>query len=291
MKQKIIIGCANFGNRYGFIKKKKNIESVKRIASIAIKNKITHFDTAQDYKNSEKILGQVIKEYKGTKFNIDTKLTKFLGKIDYAKIEHKVRESLKKLNIKKINTLYIHDPSQLKGRQGKVLFASMLKLKKKKLFKYIGVSVYSISETKQILKKFPVNIIQAPVNFLDRRFLDINLIKLLKKRKAKLIARSVFLKGVLVKGSKHLPKKLMVFKNVQQFINKLAKENKTDKIAVCFASVLRIKVINKVIVGVSSSNQLKKLIEISKNRQNFSNFIAPHIANRKLLDPRYWKLH
>ena len=82
MKQKIIIGCANFGNRYGFIKKKKNIESVKRIASIAIKNKITHFDTAQDYKNSEKILGQVIKEHKGTKFNVDTKLTKFLGKID-----------------------------------------------------------------------------------------------------------------------------------------------------------------------------------------------------------------
>ena len=131
MKQKIIIGCANFGNRYGFIKKKKNIESVKRIASIAIKNKITHFDTAQDYKNSEKILGQVIKEHKGTKFNVDTKLTKFLGKIDDAKIEHEVRESLKKLNIKKINTLYIHDPSQFKGRQGKVLFASMLKLKKK----------------------------------------------------------------------------------------------------------------------------------------------------------------
>lgn len=288
MKQKIVIGCANFGNWYGLIKKKKNLKSVKSLVGLAIKNKITHFDTAQDYKSSEKILGKVIQENNQTKFIVDTKLTKFLGKIDEAKIEHKIRESLNKLNIKKINILYIHEPNQLQGRQGKNIFAVLLKLQKKKLFKYIGVSVYSISETKQILKKFPVNIIQAPVNILDRRFLDFKLIKLIKKRKAKLIARSIFLKGILLKNSKKLSEKMKAFESVQKSLNNYARKNKTDKTTICFAYVLKIKFISNVIVGIANSKQLKKLIKISKSRQNLRKFITPHIANKKLLDPRYW---
>ena len=69
--KKIVIGTANFGNKYS-LKGIKGLRTneVEKILNFAYKKKIRNIDTAQVYGNSELILGKIgIK-----KWNVSTKI-------------------------------------------------------------------------------------------------------------------------------------------------------------------------------------------------------------------------
>ena len=220
---KLIIGCANFGNLYGLKKKRLGQKKINEIVNQAKKIGVNHFDTAYDYDKSEHFLGKSIKKiYLNKKVFIDTKLPKKINLKDKNKnLEKIIKSSIKRLNINSINTLYIHDPNQLLQKDGKLLYNELLKVKKLKLIKKIGVSVYTITEVKKVLKKFNIDVIQVPYNILDTRFTDFKLINFLKKKKCILIARSIFLKGLLLKKNpemiKYFEKWQITFKKLNFF--------------------------------------------------------------------------
>ena len=58
-KERIIVGTANFGMRYGLNKNKLKYKEVCQISKILNKNKIHAYDTAQTYGKSEKIIGKL----------------------------------------------------------------------------------------------------------------------------------------------------------------------------------------------------------------------------------------
>ena len=181
---KIIIGCANFGNLYGLKKKILSQKKIDEIVKQAKKIGVNRFDTANDYGKSEYFLGKSIKKiYFNKKVFIDTKLPKKITlKGKNKNLEKIIRSSIKRLNINFINTLYIHDPNQLLQKDGKYFYKELIKAKKLKIIKKIGVSVYTTNEVKKILKKFKIDVIQVPYNILDTRFINSKLLNFLKKR-------------------------------------------------------------------------------------------------------------
>ena len=62
LKKKIIIGSANFGGRYGVSNKKISISNLEKIFKYLKKHKLDTIDTATNYKNSEKVIGNLIKK-------------------------------------------------------------------------------------------------------------------------------------------------------------------------------------------------------------------------------------
>ena len=64
---KLIIGSANFGNLYGLNEKILHEKQISKIVQKALNNKIYHFDTAQDYKKSEELLGKSLIKFKKKK--------------------------------------------------------------------------------------------------------------------------------------------------------------------------------------------------------------------------------
>jgi len=290
---KLIIGCANFGNLYGLKKKNLNLKKIFKIIKRAKYHGIYHFDTAQDYKNSETFLGNSIKKvYVKKKPLIDTKLPKLLYKQKIGfKIEEIVKSSIKKLNIKKINILYIHDVHQLTRKNGKKIYSELLKLKKKKLIKKIGISVYSVNETKKILKKFDIDVIQAPVNILENKFIDKKFISLKKKKKCVLIARSIFLKGLLLKNPLKLNK---YFKKWENLLTKLNKNLKNKNISTKNWTINFInsnKNFKHFIIGVSKVSQLNEIVAILKKRKKIPNKANNlNIVSQKLINPKYWSI-
>ena len=54
LKKKIIIGSANFGDKYGINNKKISFSNLEKIFRYLKKNQLNTIDTANDYKNSEK---------------------------------------------------------------------------------------------------------------------------------------------------------------------------------------------------------------------------------------------
>ncbi len=291
---KLIIGCANFGNLYGLKKKRLGQKKINEIVNQAKKIGVNHFDTAYDYDKSEHFLGKSIKKiYLNKKVFIDTKLPKKINLKDKNKnLEKIIKSSIKRLNINSINTLYIHDPNQLLQKDGKLLYNELLKVKKLKLIKKIGVSVYTITEVKKVLKKFNIDVIQVPYNILDTRFTDFKLINFLKKKKCILIARSIFLKGLLLKKNPEMIKYFEKWQITFKKLNFFFKKNNLSLKEWTLNHINKNKNFKNFIIGVSEANQLKEINTIlKKKKKNDLAFFKLDVVSKRLINPKYWKIN
>ena len=74
----------------------------------------------------------------------------------------------------------------------------MNNLKEEGIVKKIGCSIYSPDELNFILNSLDVDIIQAPLNLLDRRLIDSGWLSKLKSYGIEVHTRSSFLQGLLL---------------------------------------------------------------------------------------------
>ncbi len=291
---KLIIGCANFGNLYGLKKKRLGQKKIYEIVNQAKKIGVNRFDTAYDYDKSEFFLGKCIKKfYLNKKVFIDTKLPKKINlKGKNTNLEKIIKSSIKKLNVNSINTLYIHDSNQLLQKDGKLLYKELIKVKKLKLIKKIGVSVYTITEVKRVLKKFNIDVIQVPYNILDTRFTDFKLLNFLKKKRCILIARSIFLKGLLLKKNPEMIKYFDKWQITFKKLNFLMKKNNLSLKDWTLNHMNKNKNFKNFIIGVSEANQLKEINTIlKKKKKNDLAFFKLDVVSKKLINPKYWKIN
>ena len=179
MSKKIILGTAQFGMNYGISNKSGKIKSseIFKILNYLKKNNINSLDTASSYLSSEKEIGKYYKKTK-KKFLITTKYT-FK---DNKNIKSQFEKTLNSLGYIP-NTILAHN---YKDYLNPNFFKEINFIKKKYPIKNIGVSLYNVAELKRILNFKRPDIIQVPLNILDKRFLKKDLIKSLKKRKIKI---------------------------------------------------------------------------------------------------------
>ena len=81
-----------------------------------------------------------------------------------------------------------------------------MNLKKDKLIKKFGYSIYDFKNLKKICKSFKPDILQCPYSILDRRIEKNNLLEFLKHNKIELHVRSIFLQGLLTSNPKNYQK-------------------------------------------------------------------------------------
>lgn len=282
---KVAIGTANFLDNYGLLKSFVKINKLKKISNEILKHKIDFLDTSFEYKNLE--------------LNIFDKLNKFklITKIKLPKIkrnqfiknlEDKIRTELKRLKKKNFEVMLFHNTDDLKYKIGKDFLNEIKKLKRKKLIKNIGISIYDPKELKIVFSKFTPDIIQAPLNVFDTRILLSRYLRNRKKR-IKLQVRSVFLQGLLLQDLKKI-KKLNLKKNLRakliEFDN-ICKRNKVSKLE---QSINFIKLQDKVDIitfGINSSENLKQNMRIL-NKKKVNKIINLTTNDKNVIDPRKW---
>jgi len=277
--KKICIGTANFGEKYGINNKIFPNNERKELFELLKKKKIFFIDTAIIYKNSEKIIGK----YQSKKFNIITKI-KINKKNNLRQhIINEINQSLIRLNTNSLYGVLIHNPRILENQQiRKKIFSAFKYLKTKGLVKNFGLSIYDPREFLLYNKLYNFKILQAPYNIFDRRILEKKYLNIIKKKKILLFARSIFLKGKYKKKEENY-NKIFQFNNFYKWL----KKNKKDYYEVCIRFVISNPNIYKIIIGVSSLRQLKKII----NYINLGPIDLPElfkINKVKLIDPRKW---
>jgi len=287
MKNKISIGTAQFGMNYGITNKKKSltISEIRKILSYAKKNKINKIDTAYSYGSAEKKLGK----FNLKKWKISTKIPKAPNKtsLNYW-VKKKINISLRRLNIKKFDTIFIHDIDEIKNlKKFKKIYLSLLELKEQKITKYIGCSIYEPDDLKK-LSKFKFDVIQVPANIFNDEIFEKKYSSYLKKRGTKLEIRSIFLQGLLLTRPGKLPRQFKIWEKLFLELHNFHKKKKISKISIAL-SVLRGKNYRSVVVGVSSFSDFKEIIiNISRKIIKPPNF---NIINRDyLINPKKWKL-
>jgi aryl-alcohol dehydrogenase-like predicted oxidoreductase len=287
MKNKISIGTAQFGMKYGVTNKNKSltIDEISKILSYAKKNKINKIDTAYAYGNAEKKLGN----FNLTNWKISTKIPKVPSKTNINDwVEKKIKISLSRLKINKFDTVFVHDISETNNKKKfKKIYLSILKLKEKNITKNIGCSIYKTQDLKKI-SKYKFDVIQAPVNIFNNEIFEKKYIDYLKKRGTNLEIRSIFLQGLLLTPPDTLPKKFKKWKKIFLNLHNFHLKEKISKISIAF-SVLEKKKYKSVVVGVSSFNDFKEILRnSSKKIKNLPNF---NIQSKSYLtNPKMWKL-
>ena len=282
---KLVIGSAQMGMNYGLFNKKKiSRKEFKKIEKLVINSKIKFIDTAIRYGESENIIGNS----KLKNLNIITKIKipnkKNIDIKNWALKE--ISKSLIKLKINKIYGVLIHDYKDLLGKHGKNYLLSLQELKKKKIIKKIGISVYEPQEIKKIWKFWRPDLIQVPLNPLDNRILDSGWVDILKKFKVKIFVRSVFLQGLLINENRSL----RINKNEKIILNKFRNwcyKNNVPLLQACLHFIKQFKKIDYLVVGFNNSNQLKEIIDVFKKKQII---IPKKFSTNKtnLIDPRKW---
>ena len=283
---KLGIGTLQFGQNYGVANKTGKLKSkeIITIKKLAEKNNIKIIDTAQVYGDSEKRLG----ELGFSKFNLVSKLPVINPPKDRFKwVLKSLKLSLKKLKIKKIYGMHIHNTKFLLDKKGDQIYKGLLHAKEEGLIKKIGVSIYTVEELKKIISKYKIDLVLLPFNIFDQRLLKSNILKELKDRNIEIHTRTSFLQGLLLMKKKDIPQKFSRYKKFFDNWEKICRKKKMTKYEVCLKYALSNNYIDKVIVGIDSAQQFKKLIisagyiDVPKKSIDASNEI-------NLINPAKW---
>jgi aryl-alcohol dehydrogenase-like predicted oxidoreductase len=285
---KFILGTANFNGNYG-IAQKKNLElaQIDEILSFAQANNLNHFDTANSYGNSQKILGRLL-EYSNP-VQIDSKIgNQECGTVE--SILESVQKSLSELKINKLSTLYLHDANSLLGDNKSSTKNGLTKILEMGLADHIGVSVYTLNDLLECKKELIVlSRFQVPENICDRRLSQSEEMLELASDNNVINIRSIFLQGLLLMPVEAIPKSLSESRKSINDLELYAKKEAVDRIDLCIAYAKSISWASKIVVGVESITQLRAILDSNyKLSSEWERNVSR--ASEAIADPRKWQL-
>ena len=197
---KIALGSVQFGLSYGISNPDRNAVSgdeVRKILHYAHEQGIEKIDTAANYGTSEAVLGAAL-----TSAHLPFKIITKTASYHY---EEAFEVSGAKLQQEKLYGLMVHHAEDLLKPEGEALFAWMQRLKREGQIEKLGCSFYTREQIEAVLQKFPLEIIQVPMNIFDQRLLAEGFLADLQARGIEVYVRSVFLQGFIFLTPEQLP--------------------------------------------------------------------------------------
>ena len=271
MINKLIIGTVQFGLNYGITNKvgKVTDNDLDNIFSLCNKLNITHFDTAQDYGNSE----DIIKKYKDIYENIVI-ITKC--KLKNKPVKETIELSINKFNKIDYFLLHSYDDYNTEAIESLIHYKKLNKINK------IGVSIYNVDEGLKILREGKIDAIQLPFNYLDKQWFNTEFQNLLKETNIEIHVRSIFLQGVLLNPIVKKPSNISEedFSNLNSSIDEICQELKLSKLELCFAYINSFDWIDKFLIGIDNYEHLLLNYEIIKNNKKLNDEEIEYINNK-----------
>ena len=281
LKKNLMIGSANFTQRYGADSTKIKNNEIKKILNLAKKNNIYQIDTAEAYINKKDVFKNIDK-----KFKFSTKIIPNSKWVSLEFCQNELERHFKVFNNNKVETLLFHDVKVLFTKNGSKIFRNLEILKKKKYFQKIGLSIYNTKCLTYIIANYDFNVVQCPYNILDKRILTSGWFDKLKSKGIEIHIRSIFLQGLLV--NKNVYKKKYFKKWKKKFSEWFLwlEDNNISPIDYCFSDLLNYD-FDKIIIGINNSKNLEEIINFKTiNKNKMTNF---NISDKNLIDPRNWK--
>ena len=289
MISSVALGTVQFGKNYGVANNLGRVSQseVREILRTAAQAGISTLDTAISYGESEAVLGSC----GVNNWEIITKLP-IIPK-DCVNIEsfmiNEVEGSLSRLRVKSVQGLLLHRPEQLLGGYAGEVVKALRLIKSMGYVKKIGISIYSVTELDELLRLDVCDLIQAPLNILDRQLVESGWSKRIKNLGLELHIRSVFLQGLLLMPINKRPQKfnrwLHIWKQWEYWLD----ESGLTPFQACLAYVLSVKEVDRLIFGVDSLKQLKELLNAVNTGLPKLGVLPewPNLPDVELINPSY----
>lgn len=275
------LGTASFQNGYAVttsmdpdgLCKQKILESCLALG-------LTSIDTSPSYGDALSVISM---RPKSSEWRIHSKVHPNVNLEDWWQLEQSVKGDLQTAGLATFASIGLHSPAQLFASKSGA--RNMARLVKQGYAESWGFSVYSPDEIPMAFEIAQPDFVQAPVNFLDRRFLSAGVLDILASEGVELHARSVFLKGLLLN-----PKTIRTFgTSVLQEFFKRAQKQGISPYSLALKFVLDQASIDQVILGVAHPDELAKLKNSLSELPEVLDHGEDPDAPIELLDPRLWQ--
>lgn len=285
---KLALGTVQFGLSYGIANQSGQVSfpEVKHILEQAGKSKIDLLDTAIAYGDSEEVLGKI----GVAEFNVVSKLPgipESCADID-SWVEEQVEGSIRRLGVPSLYGLQLHRSENILGNSGKKLIDALNRVKSNGLVRNVGVSIYDPSELGEIMNLMRIDLVQSPLNVIDRRLESSGWLSRLHQKGVEVHTRSAFLQGLLLMPRNKIPAKFEAWATLWDSWASELEVNNLSAAAGCLSYPLSLPEVDRVVVGVDSVDQLKALIAASQIKLPNHDFSFMISEDQMLINPSNW---
>lgn len=273
----LVLGSANLDTPYGF--RSENFLSVDDFSALAANAKelsIVAIDTSPSYGHAEQIISRVADQG-----------TFVFTKLSFGKVTNPFTES--ELSHQKFGLVHlIHNWEDLDANSKFIGWNSLQEANHNGLNIGFGFSTYFDLSIPNNLTRKTEFYLQAPMSCLNQ--MNIEGLKKLKREfpKAKIVARSIFLQGLLTTEPSQTT--LSKFKDLNKFFSK-RNQMRLTSLELCLRFIKDQEFIDMVLLGVNSYDQMIEItetlerIEHNQYQIDWSYFASEDI---ELIDPRRW---
>jgi aryl-alcohol dehydrogenase-like predicted oxidoreductase len=296
----IAFGGVEIGMPYGIgITSEKEMPKEKEAIYLLHKAQeegINFYDTARMYGNSEAIMGKAFKERRN-QIVLGTKcrhLRDRNGKLPSGsalanKIIGSLEKSLLALQTDYLDVFMLHQTDK-EILENDEIAASFTELKRSGKVRSIGVSTYSLEDTRLAMEKRLWEVIQLPFNLIDQR--QARLFEEAFHKGIGLVVRSVLLKGLLSDKGKNLPTPLKEVEGHIQKYEGLMKGNEWDLPTLAVKFALSFGQISSVLVGIDKEKYLYHALTAGDgnylNAEVLTKAKKLEFPNPEFIDLPYW---
>lgn len=285
----LVLGTAQLGILYGAVNVtgKPDRNMATEIVRAAWEGGICEFDTAQDYGESEQILGNAFRQLGvADQVKVASKLAKNIDVGDRFAVEQAVLSSIERLGVKKLSGLFLRSKAEFL-ESAKAWVVQGLTLVDR-----IGVSIYLPEQVLSAIETAGIRILQIPSNILDRRFERARAFERAEQCGMEVYVRSVFLQGLLLMNPHKLPPHLQFAQSIVERADALARELGVSRQVLALQYVKTAFPNARIIVGAETAEQVQENLAAWKapvpaGIMERVREVFPNIDDN-ILDPRKW---
>jgi aryl-alcohol dehydrogenase-like predicted oxidoreductase len=293
---KLGLGTVQFGLDYGISNRGGRTDSAEaaRIVQAAEAAGLRVIDTAPGYGASESVLGQVLPV--AHRFDVVTKVAQCAPGASRAEAQAALQAgfaaSLGHLRARSVHGLIMHDADDLLGENGPALWDAMRALQEGGQVQRIGASVYNPAQIDAMLSRYPLQLIQLPLNVFDQRALLGGQLQRLHDLGVEVHARSTFLQGLLLMEPNALDPYFAPLDSHFAAWRAALQDAGTTPMAAALHFVAGLPQIDCVVCGVNTAAQLAELVACLGD--DIPALPWAHFAlgdhDERFVDPTRWRL-
>lgn len=285
---KLALGTVQFGLDYGAFNQGGQVsdDGVTAILARAEEAGIDTLDTARAYGTSEAVLGR---HDAARRFRVVTKVRALAGETDVAAaVAASITESREALRTDRLDSLLFHSAADLLGDSGIAAWKAAEAAQGRGEVSLLGASVYDHEEALAIAARFPIRVVQLPVNIFDQRAIADGALARLKDQNIEVHARSAFLQGFALSDPANLPERLKRFRPALDRFREFVKDKGTSQLDAALQFVLGQDAIDRVVVGVQQMSELEEAVAASLRRPDMAGVNRVGSTDPILINPAKW---
>lgn len=291
------LGTVQLGIDYGMVgsTKKPTQDAAFAVLDAAAKLGVNTWDTANNYGDSETVIGNWVAENRGAKPNIITKI----GPLDHSSkvalrddILRQTEKCCKDLQVDKLDMLMLHDFADY-DKDRDVCTKVFADLKASGVIRTSAISAYSEHDYR-VMADSEFDAMQIPLNVFDWDKIENGEMDALKQAGKSVFTRSVYLQGLVFMDPQNLPEKMAFAKPTLEKYQALCKEFEVSPAVLALSYVLSVPAVTSVVLGCQNPEQVASNCDMINSRLELT---AAHMealrkafadTPRRVLDPRIW---